>query len=281
MSPAPRCFVVGHPIAHSRSPFIHGHWLARYGLAGSYERVDVAPEALADFIRSIRAGAFSGGNVTVPHKVAIMPLLDAITPAARAIGAVNTVWRDAAGQLHGDNTDEAGFLGHLDACVPDWPRRVRSVLVLGAGGAARSILHALAGRGVGMIMLANRHRERAEELAARVGPSVQVLDWEARHGAVPMADMIVNTTPLGMKGQPPLELDLVTLRPGAIVNDIVYVPLETDLLARARAAGATPVGGLGMLLHQAVPGFARWFGVAPEVTPELRDLIEADLKQKG
>lgn len=271
-----RCFVIGHPIAHSRSPLIHGTWLAEHGLDGSYERVDVAPADLPAFVARLRAGEFTGGNVTVPHKEAAAALVDEISETARAMGAVNTLWREGE-RLCGDNTDAAGFLGHLDASAPGWDRRARTALVIGAGGAARAVVHALKGRGLARIIVVNRNPARAAELVAAFGPPLEALDWAARGTCVGEADLIVNTTSLGMKGQPPLDLDLTALRPGTVVDDIVYVPLKTSLLVEAEKRGAIIVDGLGMLLHQAVPGFARWFGIVPSVTPALRARLEADI----
>lgn len=271
-----RCFVIGHPIAHSRSPLIHGTWIAEHGLDGSYERIDVAPDGLERFVAALRDGAFAGGNVTVPHKEAVLPLLDHLSETARAMGAVNTIWREG-GRLHGDNTDAAGFLGHLDASLPGWDRQAQTALLLGAGGAARAIAHGLKQRGLGRIILANRNLERAQELARLLGPPVTAAAWQERDMLVAEADLIINTTSLGMKGQPPLELDLASMKPGTIVDDIVYVPLKTALLEAAERRGARTVDGLGMLLHQAVPGFARWFGVTPIVTPALRAVLEADI----
>lgn len=272
----PRCFVLGHPVAHSRSPLIHGSWLAEHGLAGSYERVDVAPADLPAFVTRLRQGEFVGGNVTVPHKEAMLKLVDHATEAARAIGAVNTLWREGE-RICGDNTDVSGFLAHLDATAPGWDGRVGTALVLGAGGAARGIAFGLKGRGIGRIILANRSRDRADELAAELGKRVEAADWAQRDALVGEADLVVNTTALGMHGQPPLEIDLSRLRSGTIVDDIVYVPLKTPLLIEAERRGGVPVDGLGMLLHQAVPGFARWFGVTPRVTPALRAKLEADI----
>lgn len=271
-----RCFIIGHPVAHSRSPMIHGHWLAEHGLNGSYERVDVPPGEVAAFIARIRSGEFAGGNVTVPNKEAVLPLLDHVSETARRMGAVNTIWRQD-GKLHGDNTDAFGFLAHLDVSVPGWGDHVATALILGAGGAARAVVHGLAERGVGRIVLVNRSLARAQELAADFGAGVEARGWEEADGLVSASDLIVNTTSLGMRGQPPLELNLVGLRPGTIVDDIVYVPLETPLLAQAQARGGVPVDGLGMLLHQAIPGFERWFGVRPQVTPALRARLEADI----
>lgn len=271
-----RCFIIGHPVAHSRSPLIHGHWLAEYGLAGSYERVDVSPAEVPAFIARLRAGEFVGGNVTVPNKEAVLSQLDQASGTARAMGAANTLWM-ADGRLHGDNTDAYGFLAHLDACVPGWAERVGTVLILGAGGAARAVIHGLAERGVTRILLVNRSSGRAVELAAAFPDTVEARPWQDVAALVGGSDLIVNTTSLGMHGQPPLEIDLSALRPGTIVDDIVYVPLETTLLAEARRRGGLPVDGLGMLLHQAVPGFERWFGVRPQVTDALRVKLEADI----
>uniref|UniRef100_UPI002FCAC60C shikimate dehydrogenase n=1 Tax=Bosea sp. (in: a-proteobacteria) TaxID=1871050 RepID=UPI002FCAC60C len=244
--------------------------------AGSYERVDVPPAKIAAFVARIRSGEFAGGNVTVPNKEAVLPLLDHVGDTARRMGAVNTIWHEG-GRLHGDNTDAFGFLAHLDDCVPGWEGRVTTALILGAGGAARAVIHGLAERGVGRILLVNRSAGRAEELAADFGAGVEARAWEEGTALVAASDLIVNTTSLGMQGQPPLDLDLSGLRPGTIVDDIVYVPLETPLLAQARARGGVPVDGLGMLLHQAIPGFERWFGVRPQVTPALRARLEADI----
>jgi shikimate dehydrogenase len=271
-----RCFVIGHPIAHSRSPLIHGGWIAEHGLAGSYDRIDVAPSELPAFIARLRSGEFAGGNVTVPHKEAVMPLLDHVGEAARAIGAVNTLWLEGD-RLCGDNTDAAGFLGHLDACVAGWDARAATALVIGAGGAARAVCHGLKVRGLARIVVVNRSPARAQELAVAFGAPLAARAWENLPALVGEADLIVNTTSLGMTGQPPLDLDLTALCPGAIVDDIVYVPLKTALLDEAERRGGVPVDGLGMLLHQAVPGFARWFGVTPLVTPALRTRLEADI----
>ncbi|KRE06150.1 shikimate dehydrogenase [Bosea sp. Root381] len=274
---SPRCFILGHPVAHSRSPLIHGTWLAEHGLAGSYERVDVAPVDLPAFIARLRAGEFTGGNVTVPHKEAMLPLIDEVSDAAQAIGAVNTLWREGD-RILGDNTDVAGFLAHLDATAPGWDKRVGTALVLGAGGAARGIATGLKARGLSRIILVNRSRARADALVAALGGApLAAADWSQRDALVAEADLIVNTTALGMNGQPPLDLDLSHLHPGTIVDDIVYVPLKTPLLLEAERRGGIVVDGLGMLLHQAVPGFARWFGITPLVTPTLRARLEADI----
>lgn len=273
---APRCFVIGDPIAHSRSPMIHRSWLRQYGLAGSYDAVHVLPADLPTFMAQLREGAFAGGNVTLPHKEAVIPFVDDISEAGRAIGAVNTLWREG-GRLHADNTDIAGFLGHLDASALGWQERTGTALVLGAGGAAKGICYGLLGRGVERIILVNRSLGRAEELAASLGKAIEVREWSRASETVAEAELIVNSTALGMSGQPPLEIDLSRLRPGTVVDDIVYVPLKTALLAQAERRGGIAVDGLGMLLHQAVPGFARWFGIVPQVTAQLRATIEADI----
>lgn len=278
MNPFPRAFVIGHPISHSRSPLIHGFWLERLGLAGSYEKIDVAPEALPGFVRGMAEAGFAGGNVTVPHKTAVMALVDDVDAAGRAVGAINTLWIED-GRLRGGNTDVLGFLANLDDEAPGWDREPGRAIVLGAGGAARAIVHGLLGRGFA-IDIVNRSPDRAEELAGAFGARVRsfaTVELEARLG---QADLLVNSTSLGMHGMPPLAVDLARLKAGALVCDIVYVPLETELIRAARRTGHRAVGGLGMLLHQAVPGFAHWFGVRPSVTPDLRALIEADVRSK-
>ena len=272
----PRAFVIGHPIAHSRSPLIHGHWLKVHGLAGSYEKIDVAPEDLDAFIGSLRANGFVGGNVTVPHKARVLELADAVDEAADAIGAANTLWFDDD-QLIAGNTDALGFLANLDQDAPGWDTAGGSAVVLGAGGAARAVIHGLTERGFD-VALANRSFMRAVDIAEEHEEGVWAYAWEELPQLLRTADLVVNTTSLGMEGQPPLDIKLDALKRDALVSDIVYSPLETPLLAAARARGLRTVGGLGMLLHQAVPGFEHWFGVRPEVTPELRALIEADVR---
>lgn len=276
MSPAPRAFVIGHPIAHSRSPLIHNHWLKRYDLPGSYEKIDVAPEDLDTFVAGLRAAGFAGGNVTVPHKQRVLELADAVDDAADAIGAANTLWFDD-GDLVAGNTDALGFGASLDDEAPGWDGRGAAAVVLGAGGAARAVVHALVGRGF-EVAVTNRTFLRAAELAEEQEGEVWAYAWDELPALLRAADLVVNTTVLGMGGQPPLTLDLSPCKRDAIVADIVYLPLETPLVAAARARGLRAVGGLGMLLHQAVPGFERWFGVRPEVTPELRALVEADVR---
>jgi shikimate dehydrogenase len=273
--------VIGHPIAHSRSPLIHGYWLRQHGIPGSYERIDVPPEALRDFLATMRDRGFEGGNVTVPHKEAVFRLLGRVTDRAARLQAVNTLWFEGD-TLVGDNTDITGFMAHLDDSLGNgWDASARMALVLGAGGAARAIVAGLAGRNLERIVVANRTlakaRDLVEPMAASARPTLEALGWDDLERALPETDLLVNTTTLGMAGQPPLRLALDRLPRHGIVCDIVYVPLETELLATARALGLRRVDGLGMLLHQAVPGFAHWFGVTPKVDPDLRRLIEADI----
>ncbi|KAA2237861.1 shikimate dehydrogenase [Salinarimonas soli] len=276
-----KAFVVGHPIRHSRSPLIHGHWLREHGIAGSYERIDVAPADFAAFLRGFPGEGFVGGNVTIPHKEAAFQAVDHATERARRLGAVNTLWT-ADGRLHGDNTDGLGFVGSLDeAAGGSWEAATRTALVLGAGGAARAVAAGLVGRGVPRILVANRSPERAADVAALAPGRLEVIPWEDREAALRDVDLLVNTTSLGMAGQPSLDLALDGLPVSAMVADIVYVPLETPLLAAARRRGLRAVDGLGMLLHQAVPGFERWFGVRPVVTRALRDLIVADIEGRS
>jgi shikimate dehydrogenase len=277
----PRAFVIGWPIAHSRSPLIHNYWLKTCGIAGSYERIPVVPEDLADFLRGFAKQGFVGGNVTLPHKEGAYALCAKTTEVAGRLKAVNTLWMEGA-ELCGDNTDVEGFLASLDADVTNWARCEKAVL-LGAGGAARAVLAALMSRRIPEIAIINRDRSRGEELIA-LAKAIDPAQRIALHGfddapaCLEGAGLLVNTTSLGMQNQPKLALDLAPLPNDAVVADIVYVPLETDLLKAARARGLRTSGGLGMLLHQAVPGFARWFGKRPEVTPELTARVARDIR---
>lgn len=275
-SKGPRACVIGWPVAHSRSPMIQNFWLKKLGLAGSYEHAAVPPEDFSHFLRGFKDQGFVGGNVTLPHKQAAFALCDRVTPTAAKLEAVNTLWFED-GSLCGDNTDGAGFLGAIDEAVPHWDQRVATALVLGAGGAARAIVYALQTRHIGRIVIANRTRSRAEEIAANAGSPAEVADWAGIATRLKEIDLLVNTTSLGMKGQPPLDLDLSPLPAHAAVSDIVYVPLQTSLVRQAADRGLASIGGLGMLLHQAVPGFEHWFGARPRVTAELRHLVEADI----
>ena len=275
-----RACVIGWPVEHSRSPIIHRYWLKLYGIDGAYEKEAVQPEQARDFIRSLGERGYAGANVTLPHKLVALEAADIADHAARAIGAANTLWLDSAGRLHATNTDAYGFMTNLNEQASDWKGGRRPVAVLGAGGATRAVLRGLIEAGASKILLANRSPARAEALAAAFGPKVEVVGWRQRSAVLAGCRLLVNTTSLGMTGQEPLEIDLARLPPDAVVADIVYSPLETELLAAARARGTAAVDGLGMLLHQAVPGFERWFGVRPQVTPELKAHVAATLGAK-
>ncbi len=267
--------IIGWPAGHSRSPLIHNYWIRQHGIAGEYRKEAVPPEELAAFLASFPQRGYVGANATIPHKEAALKLS---TPDARAkaVGAANTIFRDSDG-LKSTNTDVEGFLGNLDAVAPGWDRGLKTAVVLGAGGSARAVVFGLIERGVGRIHLANRTPERAAALRDRFGAAVEPVRWEEAAGLLGAAGLLVNTTSLGMNGQPPLTVDVGRLPASAVVADLVYVPLVTPLLAAAHARGLATADGLGMLLHQAVRGFSLWFGVKPTVTPELRALVEADL----
>lgn len=272
-----RAFVIGDPIKHSRSPKIHNFWIKKYGLDAHYEALHIKRENLPDFMKKLRNGEFSGGNVTLPHKENIADFVDEVSQAAKAIGAANTlVWDDASATLMADNTDAYGFTANLDAQAPQW-RNGNHAVVLGAGGAARAIIHALVNIGYKTINITNRTKTKAEALCAMEPRICSAIDWEDRQSISQIADLLVNTTALGMAGQPSLDMSLQDVKSTLIVSDIVYVPLETNILAQARQMNLAAVDGLGMLLHQAVPGFEKWFGVRPVVDQALRDLIVADL----
>jgi shikimate dehydrogenase len=277
MTQEPRAFIIGWPVAHSRSPLIHRYWLDELRIKGSYDAVALRPGELESFLAALGERGFVGGNVTLPHKEKAFALCAERTPTAARLEAVNTLWMEA-GKLQGDNTDIMGFLAALDEDVPGWGKALEKVVVLGAGGAARGVIHALISRGAERILVINRTRARGEELRLRFGATIAPGDLADLPAALAGADLLVNTTSLGMAGQAPLDVDLTPLPDHAVVADIVYVPLETELLLRARRRGLRTSGGLGMLLHQAVPGFERWFGRRPEVTPELRARIAADIE---
>jgi shikimate dehydrogenase len=271
-----RACVVGWPIEHSRSPLIHGHWLKTYRIAGSYVRLPVKPADAEAFFGELAAKGFAGCNVTVPHKEAAFRAAARPDAAARSVLAANTLWLED-GVLCASNTDIYGFLTNLDDQAPGWDKLGLPAAVLGAGGAARGVIRGLLDRGIAEIRLVNRTRERAEALVAGFGEAVRTFEWGTRSRMLANCGLLVNTTMLGMTGQPPLDIDLAAMPAQAVVSDIVYSPLETPLLRDARARWLRTVDGLGMLLHQAVPGFEKWFGVRPRVTAELRDLIIADL----
>jgi shikimate dehydrogenase len=275
----PRAGVAGWPVDHSRSPIIHRYWLKELGLSGSYERFAVRPGQFREFAAMIGKDGLLGANVTAPHKEAAFAACDWRTPVAEALGAVNTLWREDK-RLMGDNTDVAGFLANMDESAPGWAGQARLAVVIGAGGAARAIVHALISRGFARIAIVNRTHARADALVAHFGGPATAISWGDLAAELPTADVLVNTSSLGMAGQPPLAVDLERLPERAVVADAVYVPLRTPLIEGARIRGLRFVEGLGMLLHQAAPAFARWFGERPRVTPELRALVEAEVLGK-
>jgi shikimate dehydrogenase len=275
-----RACVIGWPVEHSRSPLIHGYWLKQHGIDGTYTKEAVRPEAVAGFLRSLAAQGFVGCNVTVPHKEAAYSLADEREDSARAVLAANTLWLEG-GKLHAANTDTYGYMTHLGLTVPDWRAHDGPVCVLGAGGAARAIVYGFLEAGVDEVRVFNRTRSRAEAVAEQFGPRVKVFDWENRSDASRNAAVLVNTTAAGLKGAGTLGIDFGGFDPACVVSDIVYVPLETELLAQARSHGLRTVDGLGMLLHQAVPGFEKWFGVRPQVTKQLRDILVADIEGRA
>lgn len=267
--------VIGWPITHSRSPIIHGYWLKQLGIAGSYEKQAVEPENLAAFLSGLSASGYVGCNVTIPHKEAAYGLSQPDEIAKRLKSANTLYLKD--GQLRATNTDGEGFIQSLAADVPDLKLAGKSAMVLGAGGAARALIHALLDAGVEEVTLVNRSIEKAQAIANEIGRKITVVDWDRREAALAQQSLLVNSTALGMKGQPALDISLDRLPAGAAVADIVYVPLETALIGQAKARGHRVSTGLGMLLHQAVRGFEIWFGQRPQVTAELRHLVEADV----
>ena len=273
MAEPPKVCVVGWPAGHSRSPLIHNYWLRRHGIAGEYVAQAVPPDQFPDFVKTL-ARHYVGANITLPHKEVALNLTEP-DARARAVGAANTLWFEA-GVLRSTNTDVEGFLANLDAAAPGWDQAAGAV-VLGAGGSARAVVFGLIERGIARINVVNRTAERAQALRARFGEAVHPVNPMDLPTLLASAGLLVNTTSLGMRGQPPLDIDIRPLRWDAVVADLVYVPLETPLLAAARARAHPTADGLGMLLHQAVRGFSLWFGVQPTVTADLRALIEADL----
>ena len=266
--------LIGWPAAHSRSPLIHKYWLKQFGIDGDYRIEAVAPDAFADFIANLATRGYRGANVTIPHKEQALTL-SSPDERALAIGAANTLYFEG-GELRATNTDVEGFIGNLDVAAPGWDK-TEDVLVLGAGGSARAVVFGLIERGIPRVHLANRAPARAEMLAAQFGKKVLPVAWEKINEMLPRAGLLVNTTSLGMKGQPPLEVNLDLLPEKSVVADLVYAPLRTPLSKAAKARKLKTADGLGMLLHQAVRGFELWFGKRPTVTPELRALVEADL----
>lgn len=270
---APLAFVMGWPIGHTRSPALHGHWLKRYGIAGHYVPLPVAPDDLETVLRSLPKAGFVGGNVTLPHKLDVFALADETTPRAQRLGAANTIIYDAERGIIADNTDGYGFIENLRAARPTWRGDEGPALVIGAGGASRAIVAALLDAGAPELRLTNRTRAKAEQIADELGGNITVVDFDAAEDAVAGATLVVNTTSMGMDGGPPLSLTLDALAKGTLATDAVYAPLDTPFLQRASAQGAETVDGLGMLLHQARPGFAAWFGREPEVDEALRQAV--------
>lgn len=275
MTNFPRAGVIGNPISHSLSPKLHGHWLRRYGIAGSYEAIQVKEDALQDTLRSLPEQGFVGLNVTLPHKVAVMQLADQLTDRATLIGAANTLTFKDDGRIFADNTDGYGFLENLRQGAPGWDAKTGPALVFGAGGAARAIIVSLIEAGVPEIILTNRTRPKAEALRADFGARIRIVDWVQSGTMLSDAATVVNTTSLGMRGGQEFRVSLDGLRSSAVVTDIVYNPLRTKFLDAAAEKGCTTVDGLGMLLHQGVPGFERWFGKRPEVDDDLRRAVLA------
>lgn len=271
-----RACVVGWPIAHSRSPLIHGYWIKRYGIDGSYTKEAVEPDSFNGFLKSLSERGYAGCNVTVPHKEAAFAAAEIKDPSAIAVGAANTIWFEN-GRLACANTDTYGFMTNLEHAVPDWSRRKGHVVILGAGGSARAVVHGFLQAGRRDIRIFNRSLARGEALADHFGSAVTAWDWNERNDNLASAGVVVNTTTLGMNRVGEGFIDFSRAAPDAVFADLIYVPLETDFVRQARACGYAVTGGLGMLLHQAVPGFERWFNVRPEVTDELYDLVARDI----
>ncbi len=269
----PLAAVLGHPIAHSRSPALHGYWLKRYGIPGHYIPIDIAPVDLPRLIRTLPALGFVGCNVTIPHKEAILQIADIVTDRAALIGAANTLIFRKDGKIHADNTDGSGFIANLRQNAPDWKPASGPAVVLGAGGAARAVVAALIEVGVPEIRLANRTRPRADALRSDFGAKVHVHEWVQAGNLMDDAATVINTTSLGMTGKADFRIPLDRINPHAVCNDLVYTPLKTQFLIEAEARGCTVVDGLGMLLHQAAPGFERWFGLRPEVDEATRKAV--------
>ncbi len=267
--------LMGWPVMHSRSPRLHNYWLARYGLTGTYVPLAIPAQGLRAALRALPALGFSGSNLTIPHKEAALDIVDRVDPLARRIGAVNCVVVAPDGSLEGQNTDAFGFVASVREAQPDWRADAGALVVIGAGGGARAVLVSLIDQGAREIRLVNRTPARAQALARELGDPIRALEWRERNDALDGAAMLIQTTSQGMVGEPPLDLVLDALPRSALVSDIVYVPRETPLLAAARRRGNPTVDGLGMLVHQARPAFRAWFGIMPEVTPELRAMMEA------
>lgn len=275
MAETMKAFICGHPIKHSRSPIIHNHWLKKFGIDGHYERLDVAPEALPNFLSDLRQNGWIGGNATLPLKELVCETVPNIDEAAAIIGAANTLWFEGE-KLCAGNTDAYGFAANLDDLMPQWKSAERA-MVFGAGGASRAIIYALLAAGITHIDLVNRTIDRANNLAEKFGPKVHPMTWEDAASHIGKSDLLVNTTSLGMTGQPDFPDIFGNARTDAMASDIVYIPLETPFIKMAAARGLKTADGLGMLLHQAVPGFEKWFGQTPIVDAALKEILLADI----
>lgn len=275
MTSIPVVAVIGYPIYHSKSPKMHGYWLNQTGVAGYYVPLEVKPENLETTLRNMPKLGFRGANVTIPHKEQVLHIADFITDRAQRIGAANTLYFDGDGKIHADNTDGYGFITNLKIGAPDWNAKTSVPLVIGAGGASRAIIDTLLREGAPKLYLTNRTKDRASFLAEEFGQSIEVLDWEEKSGILPKVNTVINTTSLGMSGKGTLDLEYDRLTSSMTVTDIVYTPLETELLKNARIRGCTCVDGLGMLIYQGIPGFQKWFNVLPTVSDDLRKLLLA------
>jgi shikimate dehydrogenase len=280
-NPAPKACVIGFPVKHSRSPAIHNYWLKKYNLPGSYGTELVTPDGLEGFLRALPRSGYAGCNITLPHKEEALNFIDHIDPLAKKVGAVNTVVVKN-GALHGFNTDVHGFVANLESVGKAWQKK-KPAYVIGSGGAARAVVAGLVEAGCQKIFVTNRTPERlrrfGEELSAAFGVELHLVGWEDRTDPLPLVDLLVNTTSQGMEGNPPLELEIRGLKDGALVTDLIYTPLETPLLAKARGRFHPTVDGLGMLLHQAAPGFEMWFGKKPEIDVALRSVVLDDIER--
>lgn len=273
MNRIPLAGVMGCPIAHSKSPRLHNYWLSKHQIDGHYVPLHVERDNLEQAVRALPMLGFVGCNVTIPHKEVVIGIADVVTDRALKIGAANTLSFGGDGQIHADNTDAYGFIENIRQHMPGWSSRGKKITVIGAGGAARAVVVALQEQGATDICVVNRTKSRASELANAIGGGISVVDWADGQDLLPQTDMLINTTSLGMTGQAPLDISVSALAADALVTDIVYTPLQTDLLRRAQQHGCKTVDGLGMLLHQGVPGFARWFGVTPDVDEHLRRVM--------
>ena len=273
MNTAPVVAVLGYPIHHSKSPKMHGYWLDQAGASGYYVPLEIHPDNFEEALKNMPKLGFRGANVTIPHKERALEIADFVSKRAQRIGAANTLYFDVDGKIHADNTDGYGFITNLKKGAPEWNAKTGSALILGAGGAARAILDALITEETPIIYLTNRTKERALDLASEFGNGIEVLDWDKKNSVLAEVKTLINATSLGMNGEGDLGLDFSQLTGAMTVTDIVYTPLETDLLKHAKQRGCTCVDGLGMLIYQGVPGFSNWFGENPKVTDELRELL--------